>query len=104
MYTQHAKGSFSVQVSGPYHCGPNHDTPKKFDFEVLIEWPSKSPDYRGFLLDNTVFQDYFDTLGEVKNSCEVLAKDCAEEFHKIAGRRPEQGLCADLGYPGVCHG
>lgn len=88
MYMQHARGSFALDVSGPWHCGPNHDTPKEFEYEVLVDWRRKKPDHRGFLTDNTTFQEYFDGIRASEKSCESLARDAAEELWKICDKRP----------------
>lgn len=91
MYKQLAKGSFTAPVSGPFHCGPNHDSPKQFDYEIEVDWHNKKPDYRGFFADNTDFQTYMDNIGMIDVSCELLAQRVGEYVHaKIAGGRPKE--------------
>ena len=87
MYTQRANGQFTVEVEGDYHCGPNHDTPKTFAFEVELTYCDECLDERGFLLDNLTFQRYFDSIQVTDLSCERLVRKCAEYFCKLAGER-----------------
>lgn len=58
-FKQFATNPFTVEVEGPYHCGPDHTSPKTFTYQVEIEYPSDALDDKGFLLDNTAFGDYF---------------------------------------------
>jgi hypothetical protein len=87
MYTQFAQGSFSTDVHGPFHCGPNHETPKRFDFEVTVTYPADALDESGFLLDNQAFKSYFESIGNTNLSCELLAKAACEHFAELAGDR-----------------
>lgn len=76
-FKQNAKGKFAVHVSGDTHCGPDHSSPKIFDYEVEIEYThDKRLDNQGFLLDNLTFHDYFMGLGHVDISCEKLVQQC----------------------------
>lgn len=85
MFRQIAQGKFNVDVSGCYHCGPNHDSPKRFRYEVILEYPSSDVlDSRGFLLDNLTFHSHFDGIGILTDSCELLAKRSAEMFLQYA--------------------
>lgn len=91
MFTQSASGEFSIEVSGLYHCGPNHDSPKMFHYDVQLSWPDDALDDKGFLLDNTAFQAYFDHLGHTDLSCERLV---------IKAHNDIQAMC-DAHYPGA---
>jgi hypothetical protein len=98
-FQQHAKGSFAVDVQGQFHCGPNHDSPKRFDFEVTIHYPANALDSQGFLLDNTAFKGYFESLGRTELSCELLAKTACEYFDSLAGDRAQSIDVAIWGIP-----
>lgn len=88
MFSQFAKGEFSVEVVGGTHCGPNHDSPKTFNYEVDVLWPNRSLDERGFLADNLAFQEFFDSIGSTELSCELLTSWCAQEIFEICGYKP----------------
>ena len=90
-FRQVANGSFSADVEGCFHCGPNHDSPKAFDYEVEVHYPSEALDERGFLMDNLAFSEYFTQLQKVEHSCELLAKTAAEFFWNIA-----KGRCKEI--------
>lgn len=80
-YRQVMSDSFSVHVTGPYHCGPNHDTPKNFAYQIIIEYPSDvvlTPE--GFLLDNLCAREFFSNIGTTDLSCEQLAQYSARYF------------------------
>jgi hypothetical protein len=77
VFIQNAKGQFAVNVSGDTHCGPDHTSPKIFDYEVSIKYThDKELDTNGFLLDNLSFHNYFMGLGNVDISCEKLVQKC----------------------------
>ncbi len=84
MYLQHANGEFQVAVGGDWHCGPDSTSPKKFRYDVQIYYPDDALDNHGFLIDNQCFKTYFDSLGYVEESCELLAKKCADHFNQLA--------------------
>lgn len=94
-FTQEATGKFTVEVTGPYHCGPNHESPKTFPYRVTVDYPETALDEKGFLLDNSFFQQYFDSLGTIENSCELLAKHCAEFFWSASDGRALT-VCVEL--------
>lgn len=86
-FRQEASGTFSAEVGGCYHCGPNHDSPKEFDYEVEIHYHGKALDAKGFLNDNLAFQEYFESLNMVTDSCEMMARNAACFFWKqLLGR------------------
>jgi len=80
MYKQIGKGYFSVPVTGCYHCGPDHSSPKKFGYSVTLDYEDDCLDERGFLLDNTSFAEYFTSMKILDMSCEQLARHSAHEF------------------------
>lgn len=86
-YIQVAQGSFSIEVIGDRHCGPNHDSPKVFAYEVEVSYPDEALDGNGFLLDNLHFENYFKGLGETELSCELLARMAAREIHAATEER-----------------
>ncbi len=84
MFEQIAKGRFTVPVSGCFHCGPNHDSPKTFNYHVVLQYPSTVQDQKGFLLDNTTFHDWFRKIEILEVSCETLACQAACAFWDMA--------------------
>lgn len=86
-FRQEASGSFSVEVGGCYHCGPNHDSPKTFDYRVYVEYGNNALDDKGFLNDNLAFDAYFSSLQRVTDSCELMAQKAACFFWlQLVGR------------------
>jgi hypothetical protein len=79
-YLQRATGEFSIHVTGPFHCGPNHESPKTFSYDVELAYPASALDSQGFLLDNTAFHDYFSSIGATELSCELLARQAAYDL------------------------
>jgi hypothetical protein len=90
MYRQFGYGEFDVYVVGENHCGPNHESPKSFNYEVEVRYPLDALDERGFLLDNLSFQEYFEALHQTSYSCELLATHAACTFWDMAEGRCEQ--------------
>ena len=86
-YVQRAHGDFTIAVSGPFHCGPDHTSPKQFTYEVELHYPADALDSNGFLLDNLTFKQYFHDLGCTSLSCEKLARKAAEDLHRMADGR-----------------
>lgn len=95
MFFQHVTGEFSVEVGGPWHCGPNDDSPKLLNYEVLVEYQDSALDEHGFLVDNLEFKRYFNSLGYTEDSCELMAKKAAEHFCRVAHK-------ADWVYVNIC--
>jgi hypothetical protein len=95
-FVQRAQGSFTVEVHGEYHCGPNHDSPKEFTYEVEIHYPEEALDENGFLLDNLFCGRYFNSLGSTELSCERLARKAAMDLHSAArmAKRTAVGIWA----------
>lgn len=89
-FIQFAEGQFTTPVSGPNHCGPDRSSPKTFAFEVQIEYRNPTLTEQGFLIDNLAFDQYFDGIGTVTESCEELARKAAIDFLRMA-----IGLCPD---------
>lgn len=86
-FKQEASGTFSAEVGGCYHCGPNHDSPKTFDYRVYVEYGGKALDAFGFLNDNLAFDAYFESLNRVTDSCELIAQKAACFFwRQLLGR------------------
>lgn len=80
-FQQYVRGLFTIAVTGPYHCGPDHTSPKEFGYEVTLHYPNDALDAEGFLQDNLEFirytDEYFVNLGTTDLSCELLARKCA---------------------------
>jgi len=86
-FRQEASGTFSAAVGGCYHCGPNHESPKNFDYRVYVEYGDKALDSKGFLSDNLAFDEYFGSLPLVTDSCELMAQKAACFFwRQLMGR------------------
>src|SRR5579863_1463401 len=86
-FNQFAQGKFTIDVTGPYHCGPDHTTPKTFDFEVALRYHEDALDERGFLIDNTHFRQYFNALGTTDLSCERLVRKASQDFYGLVQDR-----------------
>ena len=89
-YRQHASGSFSAElVPGSAHCGLSFGSGTgHFKYTVDLEYSGDlALDAQGFLLDNLVFQTYFQGIAPIAVSCEVLARRCANDFKKMLGER-----------------
>ena len=80
MIEQRAVDTFSIEVEGPYHCGPDNTSPKSFDYEITIEYLNDALDERGFVLDNLAFREYFAGLKRTSLSCELLCCKCARDL------------------------
>ncbi len=79
-FHQHASGEFSVDVvAGTKHCGLN-DSRGQFRYQVDISYSDGALDSDNFLLDNTDFQRYFQSLPPISMSCEMFAQVSAEHF------------------------
>ncbi len=81
MFQQYVRGTFTIAVTGQYHCGPDHTSPKDFGYEVTLHYPNGALDKDGFLQDNLEYiryvEVYFNGLRETELSCELLARKCA---------------------------
>lgn len=89
MFTQRLAGNWECEVSGSYHCGPDHTTPKTFSYVVELSYPGSLSvlDSRGFLLDNLEAHTYFTMLcGPTDMSCEKLACYATNHFYTLAQR------------------
>lgn len=86
-FEQYAHGTMNIEVLGEFHCGPNNDSPRDFDWEVLVVYPDGTLDEHGFLLDNLVFEDFFNGIKRTSLSCELLIEDCCRELWKLTGGR-----------------
>lgn len=80
MFRQKGRGTAELDVAGFYHCGPDHTSPKKFDYEVEVHYRRRGLDDRGFLMDNLSFQVYFQSLERLTDSCELMSMRAAEYF------------------------
>lgn len=90
-FRQQALGNFSIDVIGEFHCGPDNTSPKIFNYEVELRYPTgrAALDEHGFLLDNTFFRLYFSSLKETSLSCELLVIHCAHEIHTMTQGRAD---------------
>lgn len=100
MFTQHAKGMFTVEVGGRWHCGPDNTTPKQLAYEVTIEYPDGALDTHGFLIDNLAFQKYFDTIRYTEDSCEMVASKANTFFRGLCLHRDTK-VKVDICVPGL---
>ncbi len=87
-FLQYAQGAFNIEVTGPYHCGPNHDSPKRFQYEVTLHYPDSALDSTGFLQDNLGFLEYvktyFASLQSTHLSCELLCRASAKDLCELS--------------------
>lgn len=88
MFQQYVQGEFEIEVTGLFHCGPNHESPKRFRYEVTLHYPGDALDEAGFLQDNLMFRAvtgaYFKGLTETKLSCELLCRKNARDLCDLA--------------------
>lgn len=95
-YHQHAAGEFEVDVvPGTPHCGVDQRR-GHFRYVVDIIYHDGALDSNGFLLDNTSFRQYFDSLGPVSISCEQLARRSCEELIAQLGERKRYVMSASV--------
>lgn len=100
MFTQHAKGIFTVEVGGRWHCGPDNTSPKQLVYEVTVQYPDSALDGHGFLIDNLAFQKYFDTIRYTEDSCERIAQHATEFFCGICQHKDSK-VDVDICVPGL---
>lgn len=98
-FIQRASDSFTIEVHGPYHCGPDHTSPKQFTFEVELSYPESALDENGFLLDNLYFKRYFDGLGCTELSCEQLCRKAAHDLQLATDNRADRTTVAIWAIP-----
>lgn len=84
MFSQRAVGTFEPAVAGEFHCGPDHTSPKLFNWEVRLQWPDAALDPNGFLLDNMSFREYFNAIEVLTDSCELVTIKAAKHFTALA--------------------
>lgn len=84
-FEQFAQDTLKIEVEGPYHCGPDHTSPKHFKYEVTIEYPDSALDANGFVLDNLTFRQFFDRCQRTSLSCELFTTDCAKKLMELTG-------------------
>lgn len=84
MFRQIGVGEFSAEVTGCCHCGPNHETPKNFHYQVEIHYHDHCLDNDGMLLDNSYFRDWFNGLQVIEHSCEHIARRASQHFISTA--------------------
>ena len=96
MFIQQATGKVSLAVEGEYHCGPNHDSPKTFQYEVEVHYPDEALSSQGMLLDNLFFHHYWMSLSPVRDSCELMTRKAAQFFWDSAV------VCGGCLYVRVC--
>jgi hypothetical protein len=89
-FEQYATGVMSIEVEGDFHCGPDKQSPKDFTWEVLVRYPDGVLDEHGFLLDNLVFEEFFNGLGRTELSCERLMEECCKKLWEMSGGRAEE--------------
>lgn len=100
-FRQFGQGSFTAGIEGCYHCGPDHTSPKKFDYKVEIVYDGEPLDARGFLMDNLSFKEYFDGIGVITESCELLARRAAIALWRKGGGKCKVLKVSIWGIPDV---
>jgi hypothetical protein len=91
MYGQNFHGCMKCYLKpGTPHCGPtvaDYPLMAEFKFAVTVHYPEGVQlDENGFLLDNTYFQNYFDSFKgcQVACSCEQLVQLVADDIARDA--------------------
>lgn len=80
MYTLKRTGKFIGTPLGNVHCGLTHDQ-KEYTYSYSITSYSRGLDKDGFVFDNMLPQQWFDSLVHgFHESCELLAKRAAYTF------------------------
>jgi hypothetical protein len=88
VFLQYAQGRFITEVTGEFHCGRNHDSPKIFEYEVTLHYPADALDAEGFLQDNLTYletvEHYFNSIHSTELSCEQLSRKAAKDLCEIS--------------------
>ncbi len=79
MYTLSRRGEFFAVPKGCTHCGINSKQ-SRFGYEYQIVSKDNGLDEKGFVVDNLRMEQWFDELGEISESCELLACRAAKAF------------------------
>lgn len=89
-FEQYATGVMSLEVLGNFHCGPDKQSPRDFTWEVQVSYGDGSLDEYGFLLDNLIFEEFFNGIRRTELSCERLMEECCKKLWAMAGGRAEE--------------
>ena len=89
-FEQYATGVMNIEVLGEFHCGPNNESPRDFTWEVQVRYPEGALDEKGFLLDNLLFEEFFDRIRKTSLSCELLCEDCCRRLWELCNGRAEE--------------
>lgn len=95
-YKLRRAGQFTVQTTGPHHCGTTAVLTIKYALKVTCT--AKSLDSRGFLFDQTNIDAWFQAQRTTALSCEAYAAHCARALYKLV-RAENKGLdiaCIEL--------
>lgn len=68
----------NIKLTGEHHCGLLKEN--RFQYEVTLI--GNKLDEVGFLANNKIIGDYFDSIHETALSCELFAEEAAKTFLK----------------------
>jgi hypothetical protein len=81
------QGDFVIKTRGNHHCGTSSTLEMHYTLTVLAD--ANSTDQRGFLFDQLRVQDYFESLGSTRLSCEKLCqRSCHDLVQQIIRENP----------------
>lgn len=79
--TMRRSGQFTVETSGPNHCGL--DLMQDIRYTIVCKCESDSKDSRGFLFDQVNVDTMFKSLGSTTVSCEELCERFARKLYAL---------------------
>jgi hypothetical protein len=88
-YTVYRQGQFSCTPRGETHCGLVRDIKVSFQYECWVT--TTDLDAKGFGIDNAKFQQAFDEISDLYDSCEEL---CLDRTRKLWRECRRSGLQA----------
>lgn len=93
MYTLRRDGTFHGTPLGCCHCGPDN-LPREYQYRYSITVYNCSLDSMGFVLDNQIPQQWFDSMGKgFTDSCELLAQRAAFTFARLCKKPYQVSVC-----------
>ncbi len=103
-------------VPGTSHCGigtgknSGDGESVSFTYDAWVKIADQGLDDKGFVIDNKEFKVYFDQQTKTSLSCEMICKNAAKHFFKIAAGNDKrnipniQEVCVRIwGLPGVAY-
>lgn len=81
------KGEFNVFCTGDNHCGIQKGY-VTFPYECWVTVSNDALDEQGFVIDNAIFEEFFQNIGTTRLSCEQL---CLEGGRFLFSKMKESG-------------